>query len=315
MRFKIRKIFSRLLPKGSTAHSVSIIAGGTATAQFLNIVTMPIFSRVYSPSDFGILALYVSITGILVEISGLRYHLAIPLVKKQSFSNNLVLLSLFLQCAFIVSLLICLFLFKNFFLDLISANLLVPYWFLIPVGIGGMGFYLTMTQWAIRESEFSLIAKTRLTQSFWGILVKFVLGMMGVCPAGLLLGTVASYVGGVFTLIKKFLTKHGIPRLDRVQLKRLAIKYRKFPLFSTWAGMLNTLGRQITPILLVSFYGTQTAGLFAFGMQVLQLPAVVIGQAIGQVFVQRASVAKYEGTLADVSLKTLESLLDRKSVV
>jgi O-antigen/teichoic acid export membrane protein len=61
--------------------------------------------------------------------------------------------------------------------------------------------------------------------------------------------------------------------------------------------------------MLVAFFGADTAGFFAFGMSILQLPITFIGQAIGQVFVQRASRAKYEGNLAQVSLKTFETLI------
>jgi O-antigen/teichoic acid export membrane protein len=306
---RIRALILRILPKGSAAHSISLIAGGTAMAQLLGILTMPVFSRIYSPVDFGVLALFSSITGILMEVSGLRYHFAIPLPKKESFARSLVVLSLALQCLFIALLTIALFFAKDFLLELVSAELLKPYWFLIPLGVGGMGLYLILTQWAVREAEFSLIAKTKVTQSISGILVKLLFGLLGIKPLGLLLGNIASQAGGITTLGKKLISKNGFPKANKEQLKRVAIKYRKFPLYSTWGGMLNTLGRQITPIMLIAFYGAETAGFFALGMRILQLPVTFIGQAIGQVFVQRASRAKYEGNLAQVSLKTFEALL------
>lgn len=300
---------SRLLPKGSAVHSVFLLAGGTTIAQALGILTMPVFSRIYSPGDFGVLALFTSITSILVELSGLRYYLAIPLPKKNAFARSLVVLSFFIQCVFIALLSVFLLLAKDWILPLISADLLEPYWFLIPLGVGGMGFYLMLTQWAVREKEFSLIAKTRLTQSLSGIVTKLVLGLMGVKPLGLILGAIASQAGGVTSLAKRLIGKNGIPEVDRTQIKRVTIRYRKFPIYDTWGGVLNTLGRQIIPILLVALYSPEIAGFFAFGMQILQLPATFIGQAIGQVFVQKASVAKYDGNLAEVSLKTFKALL------
>lgn len=305
----VKTKISRLLPKGSAVHSVFLLAGGTTIAQALGILTMPIFSRIYSPGDFGVLALFTSITSILVELSGLRYYLAIPLPKKNAFARSLVVLSFFIQCVFIALLSVFLLFAKDWILPLISAELLEPYWFLIPLGVGGMGFYTMLTQWAVREKEFSLIAKTRLTQSLSGIVTKLVLGLLGIKPLGLILGTIASQAGGVTSLAKRLLGKNGIPEVDRTQIKRVAIRYRKFPIYSTWGGLLNTLGRQITPIMLVALYSPEIAGFFAFGMQILQLPATFIGQAIGQVFVQKASVAKYEGNLAEVSLKTFKALL------
>lgn len=306
---RIKLFVSRLLPKGSAAHSISLIAGTTALAQLLGILTMPVFSRIYSPADYGVLALFSSVTGILVEVSGLRYHFAIPLPKKESFARSLVVLSFFLQCIFIGMLSLILFFAKDFLLELVSAELLKPYWFLIPLGVGGMGLYAILTQWAIREGEFSLVAKTKITQSVAGILTKLAFGLLGLKPLGLLFASIASQAGGITTLGKRLIKKNGCPKADKDQIKRVAIRYRKFPLYSTWGGLLNTFGRRVPPIMLVAFFGADTAGFFAFGMSILQLPITFIGQAIGQVFVQRASRAKYEGNLAQVSLKTFEVLL------
>ena len=72
---------------------------------------------------------------------------------------------------------------------------------------------------------------------------------------------------------------------------------------------LNTVGRQIMPMLLVSFYNPHVAGLFSMAQSLLGLPSAFIGQAIGQVFLQRASVARHQGNLKDLSMRTYMILL------
>mgnify|MGYP000917383153 CR=1 FL=1 len=308
--FKTRdNLLSILLTRNSVANSVLLLTGGTAIAQILNIASMPILSRVYSPADFGVLALFTSLTGILLEISNLRYYGAIPLPKKDAFADSLVLLSFIIQFVFISLMAIALFFARSTLLGLVSSDLLMPYWVLIPLGIGAMGSYLIFSQWAIREQEFPLIAKTKLVQSISGIMTKLFLGFWGLKPLGLLLGAIVSQAGGTISLGNRLVRKRGIPKADLSRLKQVTIKYRKFPLFTTWQALLNSLGRHIAPFFLVAFWGPQVAGYFAFSLQILHLPAYFVGQAMSQVFVQRASVAKYQGNLQETSRHFFKVLL------
>lgn len=306
---QLESFTNRLLPKGSAIRHISLVAGGTTIAQGINIATMPLLSRIYSPADFGVMAVFVSVTSILVEISGLRYHFAIPLPKHERYANALVILSFVLQALFVVFISLVLFVFGKPILSELSMDVLMPYRLLIPVGVAGMGTYLILTYWAIRKKLFSTIGRTRVTQSLSGVLTKMALGVFGFRPIGLLLGSVVSQAGGISTLSLGLIKGKGFPKPVRSDIKRVAVRYRKFPIYSTWTGMLNTVGRQIMPILLVSFYTPHVAGLFSMAQNLLHLPSAFIGQAIGQVFLQRASVARHQGSLKDLSMRTYTILL------
>lgn len=300
---------SRFANPDSAARHVSLIAGGTVIAQAVGILTIPIVSRIYSPADYGIMAVYASVIAILGELSGFRYYLAIPLPKDERYAKALVVLSLGLQIAFVALLAILLFFAGEYLLTKLSIPELIPYRALIPIGLLATGTYLVLTQWAIREKLFSTIARTKITQSFSGTVAKIGLGLLGVRPLGLLIGTIVAQGGGITTLSRSLLKKKGVPKPERGDVRRVMLRYRNFPLFGTWAGLVNTLGWQIVPVLLVVFYNTQVAGLVAMAQGLLQLPAVFIGQAIGQVFLQRASVARYDKNVSNLSLQAYSTLL------
>jgi len=306
---RLESFIDRFLPKGSALRHVSLVAGGTTIAQGIGIITMPLLSRIYSPADFGVMAVFVSVTSILVEISGLRYHFAIPLPKQERYADALVVLSFLLQALFVVIISLLLLAFGKTILSKFSMDVLIPYQFLIPIGILGMGTYLILTYWAIRKKLFSTIGRTRVTQSLSGALTKIALGFLGFRPIGLLLGSIMSQAGGISTLSFGLIKGKGLPKPTRPDIKRVAIRYRKFPMYDAWTGMINTVGRQIMPILLVSFYNTHVAGLFSMAQSLLGLPSAFIGQAIGQVFLQRASVARHQGNLKDLSMRTYMILL------
>jgi len=76
----------------ATAFSnVLFLAGGTAAAQAINIIVAPVLSRLYSPSDFGTLALYSAFLGILCGFTGLSYYLAIPLPENENDAKRCVI--------------------------------------------------------------------------------------------------------------------------------------------------------------------------------------------------------------------------------
>lgn len=304
-----RLIFSKLKNHGSSLQQISFVVGGTFVAQVINIVILPVLSRIYSPADFGVIAVYSSMIFILSEVSGFRYHLAIPMPRQQRYAHALVYLSLIMQFVFVVIMSITLFFIGNYILDKVSMGDIAKYKLLIPIGVLGIGCYNILTQWSIREGFFSAIGKTRITQSVSGVLTKVVLGYLVAKPLGLLIGTIIGQAGGISTLLLAHFRKDGFPEFKINDIKKVCLKYRKFPLYNTWFGLINTLGGQIPVMMLSSFWGASETGLFTMASTLLSLPTTLIGQAIGQVFIQKASIARYSGDLPRLTLSVFVVLM------
>ena len=62
--------------------NVITLITGTAIAQAIPIAISPVLTRIYSPDDFGVFALYLSITSIIAIVATGRYELAITLPAK-----------------------------------------------------------------------------------------------------------------------------------------------------------------------------------------------------------------------------------------
>lgn len=58
---------------------MGVLVGGTTGAQLLAVLAAPLLTRLYTPEDFGLLAVYASLLGLIAVIASLRYELAIPL--------------------------------------------------------------------------------------------------------------------------------------------------------------------------------------------------------------------------------------------
>lgn len=63
-------------------------------AQALTILALPVLTRLYSPEDFSLLAVYVAILGILTVVACLRFEIAIPLPEQDEEGAHLLVLAL-----------------------------------------------------------------------------------------------------------------------------------------------------------------------------------------------------------------------------
>jgi O-antigen/teichoic acid export membrane protein len=75
-------LISKYLPKGSFARNVLTLMTGTTLAQAIPIAVSPILTRLFSPAEFGVFAVYLAIVSVLAILATGRYELAIMVPKK-----------------------------------------------------------------------------------------------------------------------------------------------------------------------------------------------------------------------------------------
>ena len=66
------------LPGGAFARGVLTLASGTALAQALLALAVPVLARLYTPADYGVLAVYASTLTVLVVPSMAAMPAATP---------------------------------------------------------------------------------------------------------------------------------------------------------------------------------------------------------------------------------------------
>lgn len=288
----IRKRATRVLPRGRFARSVAVLAGGTALGQAIVVLASPIVTRLYTPGDFGVLAVYSSILGILSVIASLRYELGISLPEKDEDAANLLALSLGTVVFTALLVVIGTWLLGAQIVHWANASALRPYLWLLPVGVVMVGTYNVLNYWAVRKQDFTRIARTKLNQGVGSVTTQIGLGLLKSGPLGLLISRIVGQAAGITTLAmlayKK--DKKALGAIRPSQMRYMAARYRRFPLFSSGAALLNALGLQIPVLLLSAFYGAQVAGQFALVQRVLGVPLTLIGTSVSQVYLSRAAI-------------------------
>lgn len=298
-----------ILPKNQFSRSVSLLVGGTASGQLIVIAASPILTRLYTPEDFGLLAVYSGILAILGVIASMRYQLAIPLPESNAEAASVAILSLLMVGVTTIFSAVVVWLIGWKIVNFLNTPSLAPYLWLIPVGLFLVGVYQVFQYWAIRMEAFSIIARSRLTQSLGMVITQISGYTLG--PSALLLGRVVGQSAGILGLVKSALSRNGndFNGVTPAKVKWVAREYKKFPLISTWTGLASSGGSNLPPILIAVFFGAGPAGMFALAHRVLSQPMAIIGQAVGDVFYRQAAEAHRVGKLDYTVFRVHSSLV------
>jgi O-antigen/teichoic acid export membrane protein len=279
-----------LLPRGEFFRASVTIVAGTGVAQLVTIVASPVLTRIYSPSEYGIYSVAVAIL-ILSVATCLRYEFAIPLPKDDVAAANLVGLSLLANLGMSAATGVILLLFGPWLLSLFGASVLGPYIGLLALAQAATGFVSAFTNWAIRTRNFSEIAVNRIYQSGSLVGLQIGLGLVGFGAPGLLLGAVGGSLAGSVRLARAAWRTHAeaFRRVTWAGIRAAAIRYRRFPIFSSWSALIGQLGLRSPLLLLVVFYGTDVGGQYALAERLCYLPLTLVASSVGQVFISEGA--------------------------
>lgn len=299
-----------MFPRGAFLRNVGILTGGTVAAQALSVLALPLLTRLYSPEDFSLLAVYAAVTSIITVVACLRYNVAIPLPEDDA--DGMALMFAALLAATTISLLIALpvLLFPDLSSVLLGQPGLAPYLWMVPLGVIFSSTYDSLQYWASRKKRFKLVARTRITRAVAGVGTQLSIGSLAPSPFGLIFGQLLNGVFGIWALARDSL-KSDRPVLHRIDTARVvtqASRYRRFPIWSVPEAFSNTAGQELSVILIAAIVAGPEAGFLFLAMRVMAIPVQMIGSSVAQVFLAEAPARLREGTLALFTRRTIRTL-------
>lgn len=301
-------VFKSLKDSERTSANFSLdvfkLVSGTTIAQVLGVLVSPILTRIYKPDAFGVFAVFTSITTVFSVIACLRYELAVMLPEQNEDAANVLALSLFLAVLVAGSTAMVMVGGKNFILPLFKAEVIRPYLWFVPVSVFLTGFFLALNYWNSRTRHFGRLSIARVIGAVMTLGSNIVLGLKGyVDGSGLIAGAVAGQLVSGLALswqIWRDDQRFFVKTVRWPGIWQMMKRYQRFPLYSTWAALLNVISWQLPIFLLSYFFSSTVVGYYSLGFRILQVPMSLIGAAIAQVFFQRVSVAKIQGNVGEV---------------
>lgn len=306
----MRASFDRLR-QNSFVRSVTILVGGTAFGQAVTIAVLPLLTRLYSPSDFSVLAVYTGLLGMLGLVACLRFDVAIPLPERHDEGANLLLVALVVAALFSILVGLPCLLVPGWIAEVLNQPAIEPYLWLVPVGMFLTGAYSALQFWMSRNKAFSQIARTRVAQSLGGAATQVGFGWFGLAPVGLIIGHAISSGAGALGLgwATARESRRVFSQVRTDEMRRLMRLYQRFPLYSSIEVLANNAAIQVPVLVIAASLAGPEAGFLALAMRVMQAPMGLVGGAIGQVFYARASDELRAGRLGIFTAETLGGLL------
>ena len=287
----MRQQIQRILTKGTFASDVAVMTSGTGLGQLIFLLFSPILMRLFTPGEFGNLALVMSISAIVAIVITLRYEMAIPIASEDEQAINLIILSISLSTIFTVVLIIFFLLLKTIiirFLNSPDTNI----WLFIPFTAFFEANINIFHYWFIRKRSFSIPAISR-TLFYSGMVgTQFLLFFtMNEKSIALLVGFITGQLFSLLFLVIIFIKARNIffHAINFSVIFKEAKKFKNFPLFSTWNAGINTLARNLPPILLNLFFSKAIVGQFYIATRLMNIPFNILQSSISQVFYQRVS--------------------------
>ncbi|HEY8511769.1 MAG TPA: oligosaccharide flippase family protein [Cyclobacteriaceae bacterium] len=260
-------------------------------AQLISFVFLLILQRwFYTPNDFGILGLYVSLSTLLAACSTLKFEYGIVLPKENQKAISLVYLSVVSVLLFTLISIPLLFLLKESYFKTEDRHFSI-FLFAVPFTVLFAGLYEILLYWNNRQANFTLMSKSRVVQTSAMEISRMAGGLMRIDYKALIIGRVIGQFVSLIYLSIPFLREQGsqLRKPERGKLKEVIREYRDFPLFTMPTIFISNFANLLLIALFFQFYGGSNAGLISIAIQYISLPFGIIASSFSQVFFQRIS--------------------------
>lgn len=279
------------LRKDGFLQSVGVLSGGIGLAQVVVVAASPIITRLYNPGDLGVLSAFAAILGIVLIGACLRFERAIPLAVSTREYVALVWASSGVMLANAGILAVVVWLVGDAVVRLMSVPELAPYLWMLPLGLVFAGLYELLTYVAVRKLDYRLLSRTKLIQGVGMAATQVGLGLIGLGPAGLIVGDIVGRSLGIRSVAR------SARELWRYRPKRIATlsavctKHWRFPAYATPSGLLNRSASLAPNLLFLSLYSPEVAGLVYLAERTVVGPLSFLGRSVAKVFFGYAAEA------------------------
>ena len=273
--------------------NVATLISGTTLAQIIALLIYPILSRIYTPEEHGLFALYMSIISITGIMATGRYEPAILMPKERNKAIDLSSISMLLALIFSIFLFFLVFFFRDTFGRWLKNDEIVKWLWFVPLSTILIAFFQVSTYWSNRNKRFNNTAIGNVTQSFINSGVKLSASKTIPSGGGLITGAIAGQIAGGLYFLFRWFKKDRADILRRRGTKlKTAREYGLFPKFNLTNNLINNISNNLPIFLLSSFFGAAEVGFFGLGFTVIFRPMNLVVTSIEQVFAQRI-IEKY----------------------
>ena len=291
--------------------NLSKLLSGTALAQGISLLALPLIARIYSPINFSDFAIFSSVAAMISIVGCLRFEVALTLPRSRKLANCVASVALAVSIlVFIISIIIFQILsFVSINFTWLSANLMALFY--VPVGILGFSLLNISHMVLTREKEFTLLSVSKVIFTTSTVLAQICFFYSGFSEEGLILGQIFGIYTAVITSILLSKRTRSYFSLSAINLKIVAYvfkRYSSYPKYSSLEALASTASTQL-PIFLIAIYAIgPEAGYFMLANRLLNAPLGLFATSISQIYISSAAEENNNNNLGCFTLSTIKEL-------
>ncbi len=264
------------------------LLSGSIMAQVLIFAFIPVVTRIYTPSEFGVYSLFFSMTMAIGLISSLKYEQAIVLPKNEQDAKAILFLSLMILVAMVLLCLVGVWLFYDWFVQLFGGSRYLV-WFM-PLSVLVLGAQFIFESFANRQEHYKAMSLSKIIGAV-GTVSTQISSRYLFQANGLIVGKILSDMVAVIFLVKQMIKANSLrlQKISRMRVYANAKRYNHFPKFQTASTLLNFVAQNLPIYLLPIFFSTDVVGYYALAFRVLMTPTTLMTVSVQNVYYQKAA--------------------------
>ena len=273
--------------KGIAGEAATMVSGNML-AQIIALAAYFALTRIYSPDDYGLFNIFYSYIEVLIILSTCKYELAIVVANDDREAAAMSRFALRLNTLVSVGLLtIALVL---WLCGALPGNFSQLGWMvlLIPPMVFFCGTSRIYSFLYNRFHRYRQIALSENVNAGSGALLKIGLGLLGMAPAGLPVGTVLGQAASNLNYRLR-LRSLGLPATTAAESKAAARKHRNFPLYVATKDFVNTFSANLPFLWAALYFQRAEVGLFGLALTFTLQPCNLLSSAFERVLYARAA--------------------------
>lgn len=271
--------------------SLISLASGNIISRLIVIGSMPILTRIFSPSDFGVFYVVVGFSSVAIPLVSLGYTNAIPVVHRDVRAIAIMgccIASTVISTAILVTFIIGI----SYAFDFDAINEIAKnVWFLAGLIISS-SFIEVAAAWQTRERRLDITSTALVLKALISEVLKGLLGFSVPGPHSLLTGHL---FGAILAAVYSFVSipiHRIIYYISRPKyFISVFFRYREYALFRMPAQALSAAGVQAPVLILGLSYGSTSAGHVAIAVNMISVPVSIFGQSLSRAIFSELSHA------------------------
>ena len=271
---------------GEAGKHVLTLGAGSVVAQSIPLLASVVLAHIYSAEAYGDWGIFLSLSTLLAVVATGQYELAIVRPESERDAEMVVRLCFLLECVFF---------FLSSFVVLAGEAFRIPFIvqipgkYYLPFFVLALGMLQIYTHYANRKERYKVIAVSGIVRNAAQALSRITLGLLHSAS-----GLIAGAFVGVLAAVVYCESRMPLFRLlgsgyDKQALKRVACRYRHFPLYQMPGSFLNAASTSLLVLLLALYFEKEYIGYFSMTISLLYFPVQLAGAAMSKVFYKKVA--------------------------